>query len=193
MIPMKNYLLENRPRISLILIIVLFVSNILTLVISQLYNIVLLFPSNLSEPWNWYKLITYPLYVGGLKTWFLNSLVIILTGYIIESRVKKADMIGLILISSIIGGLFFILLNQSNEFNAPIATPTMISWGYWTAAIVIGLKYFKSLNLFEKIVLFLCFLSIFSLWNDNFGFLIGQIGVIVTVLIITIFRVKVVK
>jgi len=103
---MKDYLLTKRPRITIYLILILFVSNIITLISSQIGALVMLYPSNLGEPWNWYRLITYPLYVGGLVTWFLNSLVMLCYGYIIENRIKRTDLIGLILISGIIGGVF---------------------------------------------------------------------------------------
>ena len=190
---MKIYLKSNRPKISLILITVFFVSNILTLLIPRLSDIFLLYPSNLSEPFNWYRLITYPLYVGGLLTWFHNSLVIFLTGFIIENKVQKQDLIGLIVLSSIIGGLVFIIFNQGETYNSPIATPTMISWGYWSATIIIGLKYWRTLNLIEKIVMILCFLSILSVWNDNFGFLLGQLSVIAIIAILILIKYRKVK
>jgi membrane associated rhomboid family serine protease len=190
---MKDYLVKQRPRISLILILILFVSNIITLIFYDTQKYILLFPSlDILEPWNWYRLITYPLYVGGLITWLHNSLVIVLTGYIIENRLKKQNIIGLILLSSIIGGLIYIILNHDNPL-IPIASPAMITWGYWAAAIVIGLNYWKSLILFEKIVLILCLLSILSIWNDNFVFLLGQIIVIVMISILTLIQIKIKK
>jgi len=69
----------------------------------------------------------------------------------------------------------------------------MISWGYWSATIIIGLKYWRTLNLFEKIVMILCFLSILSIWNDNFGFLLGQLSVITIIAIITLIKYRKVK
>ena len=185
---MKTYLKSNLPKVSIILILILFVSNFLTMLISRFSDIVLLYPSNLSEPLNWYRLITYPLYVGGLLTWILNSIVIILTGFVIENKIDKQDIFGLIGLSTIIGGLIFIIINQGEAYNTPIATPTMISWGYWSATIIIGLKYWRTLNLFEKIVMILCFISVLSIWNDNFGFLLGQITVIITIAILTLLK-----
>lgn len=126
--------------------------------------------------------------MGGLLTWTHNSLVIVFTGFIIENKLKKQDLIGLILLSSIIGGLIFIIINHGETYNIPIGTPTMISWGYWSATIIIGLKYWRKLNLFEKSVMILCFLSILSIWNDNFGFLIGQLTVILTIAILTMIK-----
>ncbi len=187
---MKDYLLTKRPRITIYLILILFVSNIITLISSRIGAFVMLYPSNLGEPWDWYKLVTYPLYVGGLATWFLNSLAMLCYGYITENRIKKKDLVGLILISSIVGGMFFMIFNQTNEFNVPIASPSMIAWGYWAATIVIGIRYWKSLNLFEKIVLGLGFLSILNIWNDNLGFLFSQVIVIISIMILTIIRVK---
>jgi|GEM_PF-1899772 len=188
---MKDYLLTKRPRITIYLILILFVSNIITLIFSQIGALVMLYPSNLGEPCNWYRLVTYPLYVGGLLTWFLNSLALVYYGYIIENRLKRADLVGLILISSIVGGLFFMIFNQNSEFNSPIASPSMIAWGYWAATIIIGIRYWKSLNLFEKIILGFGFLSILSIWNDNLGFLFSQIIVIILIMILTIIKIKI--
>ena len=187
---MNGYLIDSKPKVTLILIVVLLISNILTTFIQPLQDYILLYPSNIKEPWNWYRLITYPLVVGGLVAWFLNSLVLLFTGYIIERRIAKSDLLGLIFISSIIGGLIFLFLNQNSQYNIPIASPTMISWGYWAASIVIGIKYWKGLNLFEKIILILCFLSILSIQNDNLGFLIGQIAVIVIIMTIALIKIK---
>jgi membrane associated rhomboid family serine protease len=87
---MKDYLIKQRPRISLILILILFASNTITLIFDETQKYIVLFPSlELIEPWNWYRLITYPLYIGGLITWFHNSLIIVLSGYIIENRLKN--------------------------------------------------------------------------------------------------------
>jgi len=187
---MKDYLLTKRPRITIYLVLILFASNIITLISSQIGAFVMLYPSNLGEPWNWYKLITYPLYVGGLITWFLNSLAMLCYGYIIENRIKRRDLIGLILVSSIIGGLLFMIFSQNNELNVPIASPSMIAWGYWAATIVIGIRYWKSLNLFEKIVLGLGFVSILSIWTDNLEILFSLIIMIILIMILTIIRVR---
>jgi membrane associated rhomboid family serine protease len=190
---MKDYLIRQRPRISIILISLLFVSNIITLVFYDTQKYILLFPSlDLLEPLNWYRLITYPLFVGGLIAWFHNSLIIVLTGYVIENRLKKQNIIGLILLSSIIGGLTYISFNHDNPLT-PIASPAMITWGYWAASIVIGLNYWKSLNHFEKVVLILCFMSILSIWNDNNGFLYGQVLVIIVIMILTLIQIKIKK
>ena len=89
---MKEYLITKRPRITIYLILILFVTNFITLIFSQIGELVMLYPSNLGEPWNWYRLITYPLYVGGLIAWFLNSLPILCYGYVIENRIKRLNL-----------------------------------------------------------------------------------------------------
>jgi membrane associated rhomboid family serine protease len=190
---MKTYLKNNLPKISISLVIITFVTNILTLTVPKFGEFVLLYSSNLSEPLNWYRLFTYPLYVGGLLNWVHNSLVIILTGFILENKITRKYLIGLMLISSFVGGLTFIILNQNDGYDLPIAAPTMISWGYWSATIIIGLKYWKTLNLFERIVLILCLLSIFSIANDNVGFFIGQICVIIIIAILTLIQYRKIK
>jgi len=185
---MKTYLKTHFPKISFILILIFFVSTFITLFVPKIGDTIILYPSNLSEPFNWYRLITYPLYVGGLTAWFLNSLVILLSGFIIENKLKKNDLIGLIFLSSVVGGLVYIIINQNDIQNIAIASPTMISWGYWSATIVIGLKNWRTLNLFEKIVIILFVLNVFWITNENIGFLLGQITVIVTITIITLIK-----
>lgn len=187
---MKSYLKEKRPKITLIFILVLFLSNVLILFFPEADEFILLYPTDLNQPWKWYKLITYPLYVGGLWNWLHNALVMVLTGYIIESKLSKGDIITLILLSSILGGLLFMIFNQDQVLNAPIATPTMISWGYWSAAVLIGLFYWKALNPFEKVIIILCVISVLSIENENTGFLIGQITVIIAIMILTTFKIK---
>jgi hypothetical protein len=113
-------------------------------------------------------------------------LVLVLTGFIIENRIKKRDLIGLILLSSFIGGLLFIIINQGDINNRAIATPTMISWGYWASTIIIGLRYWRGINLFEKIVVILCFFSVFSINGEDLGFTIGQLSVIVVIMVLTL-------
>jgi len=185
---MKTYIKSKLPKISIFLIAILFVSNILTFIIPTLSKFFVLYPSNLHEPFNWYRLITYPLYVGGLLAWIYNSLIIILTGFIIENKLKTKNMISLILLSSIIGGLTYIIINQGETNNIPIAAPSMISWGYWSATIIIGIRYWRTLNLFEKLVMILCILSTLSIINIDFGFFIGQLAVIFTIALLTILK-----
>ncbi len=183
---MIKYLKSNSPKVTLILILTLFISNILCLFIDSIANNIVLYPSNLTEPWNWYRLLTYPLFVGGLSSWIFISIVIFFTGLIIERKLKRIEIIRLIFISSFVGGMIFTIINYGNEYCRPIASPIMILWGYFGATLVIGFKYWNSLNLFEKIIIHLCFLLILMIYNNNFGFLIGEISVIITIMIITI-------
>lgn len=183
---MNKYLKENSPKISLTLIIILLMFTIITLSYPGFSKYFLLNPSNLNEPLNWYRFLTYPLYVNGLMVWAHNALVILLTGFIVENKLERKEIIGLIILSSVIGGVFFTFINQSLELNVEIATPTMITWGYWSSAVVFGIGFWKRLNLFEKIITVLCVLSLIGIWDDNEGFLIGQIMVIITIMILTI-------
>ena len=179
---------NNLPKISMALVGTFLISSILTLAIPKFGDCVLLYPSNLREPLSWYRLLTYPFYVGGLIPWFHNALVILLTGYIIEKRISRKDLIGLIILSCLIGGFLYILLNQGDIYDTPMASPTMISWGYWSAAIVIGLKIWKNLSKAEKVIMLLCVASMLSAWDENLGFFIGQLSVILIIAILTLIR-----
>ena len=187
---MREYFKKNLPRLSLVLIVVFFIFNILTQVFQEFSNLLFLYPTNLHEPLNWYRFISYPLYVGGLLKWLLSSLAFLLLGYLIEHRIKRSYLIGLIILSSIVGGLVYTIINQNDSYNIPIASPTMISWGYWAAGIVIGIKFFKELNTFEKVILILYVLSIFNIDIQNKGFLFGQLSVIIVISILTILKVQ---
>lgn len=194
---MKGYLIKKRPKITMNLALIFFVStilrNILTKIFYQIDDYILLYPYNLYEPLNWYRLLTYPFYIYNIIVWFHIALVITLTGYIVENRIKKIDLYGLIILSCVAGGLIYIIINRNDELNIPIASPVMITWGYWAAAIVIGFRFWRSLNLFEKIIVICCVISILSLWNDNYGYIIGQLTVIVLVMIITFIKIKQIK
>jgi membrane associated rhomboid family serine protease len=185
-----NYLAASKPKMTLWLITIIFLTSTITFIIYPLNEFLLLHPSNLTQPWYWYKLVTYPFVGTGYLNWLTNSLALVVTGYIIENRIKRNDLFIIILLSSVIGGLGFIIINQNDIYDRAIASPTMISWGYWAATIIIGIKFWKNLNLFEKIVLVLCFLSITSLFFENFGFLVGQIGVIIFVMVFILIRVR---
>lgn len=176
---MKDYLKNKKPRISLFLVSILFISNILTFFSDGLYQTIILFPKDIQNVSTWYKLLTYPLYVGGLIKWIHSGIVIIIAGYIIEHRLSKAKVISLIVLSSIIGGLIFSSIKVNDPLNTPIASPTMITWGMSTCAFILIVKKIKTSMLFEKLLVG-CF--IFSLLTIEFidnGFLIGQIGVMI--------------
>ncbi len=187
---MTHIIIIKRLYISTCLVIILFISNIITIFIPKIGYFVLLYPTNLFEPWNWYRYFTYPLYVNGLINWLLNSICILCYGYLIEKRMKKSDLIGLILISTIIGGLLYTIITYHNLGYMPIASPTMISWGYGAASIVAGVKFWKTISLVEKIIFAICFLGIFSLYTDNLGILLSQISVFIIALSFTMIRLK---
>ena len=184
---MKEYLREHRPDFAVLMVIVFLLFTILTLMFPLLGKVVLLEPSNLYDPLSWYKLLTYPLYGTGLVTWINHSIILVLIGFIIEKKVKRLDLIGLVIMSTIVGGFLYIVFNQDGP-NVGIASPVMISWGYLGVGIVIGLKDWQYLNLFEKILVILFCLSVPSIYNDNLGFLLGQLTVLTACIIFTALR-----
>ncbi|RIJ46265.1 rhomboid family intramembrane serine protease [Maribellus luteus] len=185
---MKAYIKSNWPKLSVVLVGLFFITGILSLTIPAFGKMVLLYSSNLAEPLNWYRLLTYPLYGGGLLNWAHNALVMVLTGFILENRISKKEILAIIVLSAITGGLLFIFLNQNAGYDLTVASPVMISWGYCSATIVIGLKCWGRLNVFEKVVVIMCLASLLSVWNDNIGFLVGQISVITIIGLVTLIR-----
>ncbi len=179
---MKKYLLENRPKFTITLILILFLSTIITFLLPGINNLIFLRTDNLTQAFNWYRFLTYPLITGGILNWLHNSLVLILTGYIFENRTIRKQMISICLISTLVGGLVFVLSNH-NTIQILIG-PSMISWGYLAATIVCGFKNWKTLNLFEKIIFILSMISLLSvIAPDDIGIIFGQIAVVISVII----------
>jgi len=176
---MKDYLINNKPRISLLLVGIFFISNLLTLLFDGLYNVILLFPQDIKSVWKWYKLLTYPFYVCGLSRWFYNGIAIVIAGYIIEQRLSAIKVIALIALSSVIGGIIFSIVNIDDPINRPIASLSMIAWGLYSCAFILVVKKIRSSILFEKIVAGLFIVSLLSMSSEDYGFHLGQIGVII--------------
>jgi membrane associated rhomboid family serine protease len=181
---------KNIPVISIILVSILFITNILTLYFPFVGDAVLLYPSRIAEPLNWYRFLTYPLYVSGLLAWIINSIIIVATGFVIESRLNKKEIYGLIVLSTIAGGLGFALMNLNDVNNVSLAAPVMISWGYWSATVVIGLKFWKELKISEKVITVLCFISVFSIWDIYIALTLGKVLVVLTITTLVLFKYK---
>lgn len=178
-ITIKNYLINNRPGISLLLVKIFFMSTLLTFLIEELHQTILLYPQDIKNIWTWYKLLTYPFYVNGLLNWLYDGIAIIIAGYIIEHRVSKRKVIALIVLSSIIGGLIYSIINVNDPLNSPIGSPTMIAWGLLSCAFILIIKKIRSSILFEKIVAGLFIVSLLSIEVIDYGLLAGQIAVII--------------
>lgn len=174
------------PIYSILLILILFLSTILTVYWDKFYDLVLLRPTDLNIPKNWYRFLTYPLYISEIWTWFLTSISLFVFGGIIEKRLSTKYIIALILFSSFLGGLIYVIANQSDMNPLPMGTAHMISWGYWSSAMVVGFKFRKELNLLEKIILGLSFIGVFFISRDNLGFFIATLSVIVSISVITL-------
>lgn len=185
-----NLLKKDIPKVSIILVSILFITNILTLYIPVLGNALMFYPSNLTKPFNWYRLLTYPLYVSGLFVWITNSIIILATGYIIESRLNKKQVIGLIILSSIIGGIGFAIMNFNDIKNVSLVSPVMISWGYWSVTIVVGLKCWKEFKIFEKIITVLCLISTIAIWDVQIGLVVGKVSVVLVTMSLVLMKHK---
>lgn len=193
---MKEYLIKERPRTTIKIIYgFIFFSSIITISLSafgydNLTDYLILFPSNISEPWNYYRFITYTAY-SGMAYWFYNSISFLLAGYVIEKRIMKKGIIILTLFSAIIGGLTCIIVNRNDELNLGVAGLTMISWSFGAAAIVCGLKYWKELKLFEKIITIVFMMGvIFIDFENDAGVVCGQIVVVIMTIISVIIFIR---
>lgn len=176
---MKDFLIEKRPRLCLLIIGVFFIFNILTIFIPIVGNTVILYPANLSQPLTWYRFITYPLFVGGLTNWVYASLVIVLTGYLIENRGNRIVVFSILFLSTIVGGVVYALLSKYKGEDVPFASPTIIAWGFWGAGIVAGIKNRHVLSKVEKWIFGIIILCILNLTIGNFETCMSQLLVIV--------------
>jgi membrane associated rhomboid family serine protease len=182
---MKQYLIENRPRFTITLVLILLISGILTTFLPWISNLIILNTNNLTQPSNWYRFFTYPLIVGGLFNWLWNSIVLLLTGYVFENRTTKGYMIAICLISTFIGGMIYSIFNQGTLIG--LIGPSIISWGYISAIIVCGLKFWKTLNVYEKVILILSMISLLSIIApENIGIILSQIIVVTFVAILAL-------
>ncbi|MDB5191134.1 MAG: putative Membrane protein [Segetibacter sp.] len=183
----SDYLVKNKPGVSLYLTGVLFITNIITLITTHLDAYILLYPQDITNVLLWYKLVTYPLFVGGFFAWFQSALVIVSAGYFIEPKFERKKVLLLIALSSVIGGLAYAMANLDDPFNQPIASPTMITWGLSACAVTLILKRIKTAPLMEKIIAGLFLLSFFNLNPSDTGYFLGQVSVIVVGLLFGLF------
>ncbi len=175
----RAYINNNTPFVSLLIVGLLFISNGLTLLFEGLSDEFLLFPQDIKQVGKWYKLLTYPFYVGGLAQWLHSAIVILMSGYVLERRLTKEKVIGLMALSSITGGLIFSLIKVNTlALNVPIASPTMITWGVSSCAFVLVIKQIKASTLLDKIVAGLYLVSLLSMDFIDLGFAMGQVAVI---------------
>ena len=180
-------LIKEKPTFTIKFLIMLLVSTILIRTIGMLFEkeiseYLILFPSSLSQPLHWYRFLTYPLDSVGLFGWLRIALIILPAGYIMEKRTHHNTLVIIIVISALVGGLLFTLINYGNELNRPIASAGLIAWGFWIAAITCGIFQWKDLNRIEKAIIILFLLNIFSFNHSDFGYFVAQIGVVATVL-----------
>jgi len=154
-------------KVSLLVVIVIFALNITSKFISGLDDFFLLYPSNLEEPLNWYRFLTYS-FGGGIDTLLEYSALIIMASLIMENKIKSKELIFLSVISVVIGGVIYAVISKDN---IPITSSGMLFWGYAGAAFSIAFINYTILHKYQKYLLFILFLStlgnvVFSLGNS---------------------------
>ncbi len=126
-------------RISVYLVILLLVTMVLSRSLTWV-ELTLLYPHPHHESMEWYRLLSYPLCILSLFSWFFFSVAILLSGYVIEKRVPSVSYLLLIILSAVAGGLTYQLMYQDPFENVPLAGPGMLCWGNIGAAVIIGMK-----------------------------------------------------
>jgi membrane associated rhomboid family serine protease len=188
----------EKPNLTIKLLLLLLISTILIqtggmFIEIEIARFFMLYTSNLYEPLNWYRFLTYP-FAGSLFSWIGVTSVILPAGYIIEKRTCKRNLVLIILISTILGGLLFTLVNRNDGLNRSIASPGLIAWGFWITAITCGIINWKLFQKIEKAIIIFFVLSVFKFDHADFGYFIAQIGVVAAVLaFILVFKVFVRK
>lgn len=162
---MKSYLKENKPLVSIILTIVLLGSTLLTMFLPDVGNAFILHKANLSlsQPGNWYRFVTYPLYIGSINDWLVSSLLLLLMGAVIERRMYKSDIVLFIFLSTVVGGIVFM---ASSHDDLPLAAPGNIIWGYCSATMVLGFRNWFNSESIERVALIACVLFLFLQLRD---------------------------
>ncbi|EAY24560.1 hypothetical protein [Microscilla marina] len=153
---MKSYLKQHPPFISIVFIALLLGFALLVAFVPTISPYLILQKSDLATPTHWYKLLSYSLYIKGLQNWLVQSIILLLLGAVIEKQIRQPlHVIGLMLLSSIVGGVSFMLLSTQA---VPLASPGMIIWGYSSAAIVLGLSHWYQSESAERVALIACVL-----------------------------------
>lgn len=186
---MKSYLKQHPPVISIILVALLFVFALLVTFVPAIRPYLMLDKADLSLPSQWFRLVSYSLYFSSLQHWLIHSLILLLLGTVIEKQMRKPTyIIGIIIGSSIIGGISFALLSPPEVV---LAWPGMIVWGYCSTTIVLSFKHRHSSESLEKVagtVAIIRFVWLIMDSNLTPYFLtqmivIGSVGILVGILV----------
>lgn len=154
---MPSNFVKNLPRVSIILSVIFLLSTTL-FSYNKILGLSLALSSNvLYDPQNWYQFFTYPLVTFEFKMWFLNSVALLLMGWVIEKRVSIKFLLVLIAISIILSGLSYAILNARNSNS--LSSFGNIGWTYMGLLPIIGRFYWKSFHWAEKVIAIL-----YSVW-----------------------------
>lgn len=165
---MKPFLKNITPKIAISLVLVFLVTNVLTIAYSKIKLFILVYPANLQEPWQWYRLLTHPFYGAGLLNWVILVFMMIGSGFLVEKHLEKKQIWTLILSATVIGGASYMYLHRLDDFDPPMGSPAFIGWAYVVTAFILGLTHWKTSGLFEKIWVGVSVLLLINFcWNDH--------------------------
>jgi membrane associated rhomboid family serine protease len=135
----------------------------ITLIFIGLFAVISLFPllfgrdaviyfalrsTDLGQVSNWYKLITYAWIHVNLSHFVIYSLAILISGLIVEPRLKKAYYVSLVLSSGIVGALIFSALVK---VNMPLVGSGCIVSAVQGAVLACWLRMGKTFHKIERI------------------------------------------
>jgi membrane associated rhomboid family serine protease len=146
-----QYLVQNKPKIALIISGILFVFLWVSSSKSA-EEFVILKPQHLFEPKNYYRFLLYIAHVKDFSDWIINSFIIVLFGYVVERYIKTLDVIKLLTISYVFGGLLHIVIAKICGESYGIVSPGILGKILLYLTVFISVIRWKKLNVFERII-----------------------------------------
>lgn len=158
-------LFKDRPKVTFVFIVLSFIGAIVSKLYPKFYELMVLDSSALSAPQKWYQFVTYPLVIIGLVNWLVSSIVLFLFGKVVEKYLSVKEVILLMLVSTIVGGLAFFIFN---DFKGSIDSVSLMSWGMGGVVIVFGFRnWYESESLERTTLIIIPFLIIWQLITFN--------------------------
>ena len=112
------------------------------------------------NPLQLYRLFTYPLAHSDLLLVIEVSLSLLLSGLVIEPRLERRNILRIIIGSSILGALTFVLLSVVTFEFGGLAGAGSIAWGYFGALFACWLRGKHTFARLEKIYTLLVFIGV---------------------------------
>jgi membrane associated rhomboid family serine protease len=188
---MKKLFFGNKPVVSAALAGLFLITHLVGTLFPGVSDALVIYPTNLTQPANWYRFVTYALAAaGGLGYWLYNALLLVFLGNIIEHRMQRKHLTMLILLSVFAAGLCYPIFYHDpyahlSGMEAPLAGFGFISWGYLTVALVHAFRNRHALSIQARVLILLvgAFCIVNAVNVNQRGLLVAQLATIVVSLV----------